>query len=385
MTCKERVLTTLQHKEPDRVPFDLDGTTVTGIHRIAYRNLLSHIGMDKKKGIEIYDPVTQQAEVDEDVLKKLEVDIRKVGPGGTTMGELEIKEEGKYKCFTDGFGIKWCMPKEGGLYYDMRGHPLSGSITLDDVKEYTLPDFPDIDLLKSIREQAEKLSEKTDFAFTLVGSGSGIFEYASWIRGYKDFYLDLLRNPPLAESLLDKITDYKIRLWEILLDQLGNLAIVAQEADDLGTQDSLLVSPDTYRKLIKPKHKRLFKFIKQHAPKPMYVFLHSDGAIFDLIPDLIEIGVDILNPVQVSAAKMDTRRLKREFGDELVFWGGGIDTQHVLPNGTPNEIRDEVKRRIDDLAPGGGFIFATVHNIQADVPPANIMAMWEALQEYGGY
>ncbi|MFQ5795559.1 MAG: uroporphyrinogen decarboxylase family protein [Candidatus Bipolaricaulia bacterium] len=294
MTAQDRVMTALQHKEPDRVPFDLDGTTVSGIHRIAYRNLLSHIGMDEESEISVYDIVTH-------------------------------------------------------------------------------------------RNQVEALSQKTGCALTLVGSGSGIFEYACWIRGFKEFYLDLARDPSLATSLLDKITDYKIRIWELLLDELGHLAQIAQEADDLAGQVDLLISPDMYRQLIKPRHKRVFEFIKKNAPKPMYVFLHSDGAIYDLIPDLIEAGVQILNPVQVSAARMDTRRLKKEFGDVLCFWGGGVDTQNVLPRGTPDEVRDEVRRHLDDLAPGGGYIFGAIHNIQPDVPPENIIAMWETLQEYGRY
>jgi len=139
-----------------------------------------------------------------------------------------------------------------------------------------------------------------------------------------------------------------------------------------------------YRKYIKPGHKKIFSFIKGKAPH-IHIHFHSCGSVYDFIPDLIDAGIDSLNPVQVSAAKMDTKRLKKEFGDVLTFWGGGVDTQRILPRGTPNEVKDEVKRRIDDLAPGGGFVFNTVHNIQADVPPENIMAMWEALQEYGIY
>jgi len=146
-----------------------------------------------------------------------------------------------------------------------------------------------------------------------------------------------------------------------------------------------LVSPDLYRKLIKPRHTKLFAFIKKHAATPVKVFYHSCGAVSPLLPDLIESGIDILNPVQVSAANMDTRELKRQFGKDITFYGGGVDTQHVLPRGTPAEVRDEVHRRIDDLAPGGGFIFNSVFNFQDAVPPENILAMWEALQEFGIY
>jgi uroporphyrinogen decarboxylase len=140
-----------------------------------------------------------------------------------------------------------------------------------------------------------------------------------------------------------------------------------------------------YRKLVKPHQKRVFAFIKKKLRDSGYLLMHSDGSIHALIPDLIEMGVDILNPVQVTAADMDSRRLKREFGDDLVFWGGGIDTQGTLSFGTPDEVRDEVKRRIDDLAPGGGFVFSAIHDIQPEVPPENFMAMWETLQEQGSY
>jgi uroporphyrinogen decarboxylase len=159
---------------------------------------------------------------------------------------------------------------------------------------------------------------------------------------------------------------------------------VVVEADDLGTQDRPLLNPDIYRSFIKPRHKEIIDVIKA-AKKDVSVFFHSCGAIREFIPDMIEIGVDALNPVQVSADGMDTKELKQEFGEEIAFWGGGVDTQNVLPNGSQREVRQEVKKRIDDLAPGGGFVFSAVHNIQADVPPENIVAMWETLQEYGSY
>ena len=176
-----------------------------------------------------------------------------------------------------------------------------------------------------------------------------------------------------------------MKYWEHALKLVGQNVMIVSEADDLASQNRLLIAPEIYRKLIKPRHARLFSFIKKQAAVPVKIFYHSCGAVSPLLPDLIESGIDILNPVQVSARDMNTRELKRQFGRDLTFYGGGIDTQRVLPRGTPGEVRDEVRRRIDDLAPGGGFIFAAVHNIQADVPPENILAMREALQEYGVY
>jgi uroporphyrinogen decarboxylase len=182
---------------------------------------------------------------------------------------------------------------------------------------------------------------------------------------------------------MDKLLEIEMGYWDLILSALGDYIDVVLTANDFAGQKGLLISPSTYRKYIKPRQKKLNSFIKKKKPY-VYIFFHSCGSIYDLIPDLIDTGIDIINPVQVSAVKMDTRKLKKEFGDVLSFWGG-IDTQKILPHGGSQEVKDEVKRRIDDLAPGGGFVFAPVHNIQPDVPPENIIAMWEALQEYGEY
>ena len=183
---------------------------------------------------------------------------------------------------------------------------------------------------------------------------------------------------------MDKVTALKIEYWERSLAQAGDHIDVVFEGDDVAGQDRLLISPKAYRDIVKPRHKETFQAIKKAAPH-VKIFFHSCGAIQPLIPDLIEIGVDILNPVQISASGMDPFELKKEFGSELVFWGGGVDTQNVFSTGTPQEVRDDVRRNIDALAPGGGFVFNTVHNTQADVPPENFMTMWETLQEYGAY
>jgi uroporphyrinogen decarboxylase len=183
--------------------------------------------------------------------------------------------------------------------------------------------------------------------------------------------------------MLDRMVEYKKAYWERALTEIGGLVDVLIEADDMAGQQALLFSPDTYRRLIKPRHQQLFSFIKQQAP--VKLFFHSCGAIRPLIGDLIEAGIDILNPVQISAAGMELRELKQEFGGDLVFWGGGVDTQGVLASGTPEDVKEDVKRNIEALAPGGGFVFAAVHDIQADVPPKNIMAMWEAWKTYGVY
>ena len=217
----------------------------------------------------------------------------------------------------------------------------------------------------------------------MTSISAGIFELGGWLRGYANFYADQAGDPETACKVMDKALEVKMRYWEKVLDIAGDLIDVVQEADDLGSQDRMLISPEMYRKYIKPRHKELFNFI--HSKTDAKIFVHSCGCFREVIPDLIEVGVNIINPVQFNVSGMDSESLKKEFGRDLVFWGGGVDTQRILPKGTVQEVKDCVKRQIETLAPGGGFVFNTVHNIQADVPPQNIVAMWETLQEYGKY
>jgi len=385
MSGRERILSALAHQEPDHVPFDLAGTVDSGIHKDAYQNLLSHLGMNKKR-IKICEFIQQVAAVDEEVARKLNIDTRGVFlSAAADLFYLDMQREEHYETFVDPFGVKWFKPIGTGLYYDMKGQPpLSGKITIKDIKNHPWPEPSSPALIEAMEREAQRLFKETDAAIVLAAGDAGILERAQWVRSFVGFLTDLISNPSLATSLLDLLTDMHIRYWDEALDAMGDLVQIVVEADDLGMQDRPLISPKLYRQLIKPRHKRIFSFIKSKAPN-VHIFFHTCGSVYDFIPDLIDAGVDILNPVQVSAAKMDTKKLKKEFGDVLTFWGGGVDTQRILPRGTPNEVKDEVKRRIDDLAPGGGFIFNAVHNIQADVPPENILAMWEALQEYGKY
>lgn len=381
---EQRIKQTLDHKEPDRIPFDFgSGGVTTGITIGAYRRLLSYLGI-KKEDIPIMGGIQWQlTKVDENLLERLKVDTRGLCPNPPSNWKLLVQEEGNYKYFTDEWGIKWRMPKQGGHYYDMYQSPLQGEISQKDIDRYPWPNFEDPTAIKGLKEMGEEFRQKGK---AIVGERicGGVFEFSALIRGFENFYLDLASNPSLACYLMDKILEIKMAYWEMFLKRLGEYCLVVAESDDLGVQNATTISLEMYRKYIKPRHKKLFSHMKKLAPH-CYIFLHSCGSVYDLIPDLIEVGVDILNPVQVSAAKMDTRKLKKEFGKDLTFWGGGVDTQDILPHGTPQQVKYGVKRRIDDLAPGGGFVFAAVHNIQSDVPPENIMAMWEALQEYGVY
>ncbi len=384
MNSRQRVQTTLQHKEPDRIPFDLGGTVLTSIHVNAYRNLRRYLGLPEVE-VRVMDVFQQIAEVDEDVRARLGCDCRNVAPRSSATFRIEINETDLpgYRFFHDEWGIGWRMPKDGGFYYDMFDHPLAHASSIEEIKQYPWPDPVDPARFVGLRERALYVAEEMGEPVILGGLSAGFVELAAWTRGFARFYPDLVTNVEWMTYLMDTIIDLKLAYWEVALSMVGDLADVVQEADDLAGQFSLLLSPETYRTIVKPRHKKIMDFIK--ARTNAKIFFHSCGAIREIIPDMIEVGIDILNPVQVSAVGMESAALKRDFGSEMTFWGGIVDTQGVFTTGSVQEVRDEVRRRIDDFGPGGGFVAATVHNIQANVPPQNIMAMWETLQEYGCY
>lgn len=382
MNSRERVLLAINHKEPDRVPFDMGGTVVTGIHVKAYRALRGYLGLPPVEP-KIVDIVQQIVQVDDDVMARLGVDVKNVSPRSSATFKVEIKDTVDYTYFYDEFKIGWRMPKDGGWYYDMFDHPLAGDITEEDVDRFPWPDPVDPARFIGLKEAADKVIDEEKRAVVVGNMSAGIMEMFAWVRGFQDHFYDWAANPELACKILDKVLEMKLRYWGRAFEILGDSIDVAQDADDFAGQNGMLISPKTYRELVKPRHKELFDFIHRHSKAK--IFFHSCGSIRAVIPDLIEIGCDIINPVQVSAAGMESAELKREYGKDITFWGGGVDTQRVLGVGTPDQVRQEVKRRINDLKPGGGFVFNTVHNIQGNVPPQNIMAMWEALQEYGVY
>lgn len=383
MNSRQRILTALDHKEPDRVPFDLAGTVTSGIHRIAYRNLLDYWGYKDRK-VEVIEIHQQLANVEEDILRKLKVDVRPLFGKLPSGWFPEFTEDEKYDMFVDQWGIGWRKPKEDGLYYDLHSFPFAKMETPKEVENYEFPDPNDPARFKGMGEEAEEIALEKQAAVALAGVSAGFLEMAYWLRGYEEFFLDLAGNHKMAEAILDKTVETKIKYWKKALEEFGENIDIVVEADDFASQFGLIISPDIYRKFIKPRQEKLFVEIKKACPK-VKIFLHSCGSVYDILPDLIEVGVEILNPVQVSATNMDSKKLKKEFGKDITFWGGGVDTQNILNKGNPAEVKEEVKRRIDDLAPGGGFVFAAVHNIQGDVPPENFVAMWEAWEEYGKY
>lgn len=383
MTSKERVLRSLNHEEPDRVPYDLTSTLVTSIHYKAYERLRGYLGLEKRE-TKLFDLVQGLARVDEDVLERLIVDTRGVLTGNPFGWELKMEETPGYEQFVDVWGITWRRPKPHGLYFDMVGHPLKGA-TLGDIKKYKWPDPKDGHRLKGLKEEASNLA-KSECLVVLgtVGMTAGLLQTFQWLLGFEDAFCSLAADARLTHYIIGKLAELDIEFWEWAIPYLGDDIKVVLYADDFGLQDRPMFSYEIFARYFKPRYSKIFSVIKNRKPG-LYIFFHTCGSSRFIIPDLIETGVDILNPVQYSAKDMDPTQLKKDFGKDLTFWGGGIDTQRILPRGTPQEVKDEVKKRIDDFAPGGGFVFCPVHNIQADVPPENIMAMWETLQEYGKY
>jgi uroporphyrinogen decarboxylase len=377
----KRVLQALNHQEPDRIPFDLGGTGLSTIHVAAYQDLRRHLDLPEIEPWIAFVP-EQLVVVDQDLAELLGTDVRPVLPGTASSFAYVYRDEGAYRAYTDEWGIGWRMPKVGGFYYDMYHHPLAGADLLDEFKSYPFPDPLDDGRFAPLRAQAEAAVAQGK-AVALAGPSAGIAEVYSWLRGYEEYYVDLALNQRTVAHMLDRLVEFKSAYWERALGEIGDLVDIVVEADDLGGQNAPLMSPQTYRKLIQPRHRRLFSFIKEQAL--VKVFYHTCGAVRKVIPDLIDAGIDILNPVQISAAGMDLDELKQEFGGDMVFWGGGVDTQSVLGTATPDQVKEHVRQNIEALAPGGGFVFAAVHDIQANVPPENIMAMWQAWQEYGVY
>lgn len=382
MSSRERVRTALDHREPDRIPLDLGGSRMTGIHVRAYAALRAALGLPEA-AIRVGDLTQQLAEVDTDVMDLLGCDVRLVGPRPAAGYRREIVEADGYRSFRDEWGVGRRMPIDGGMYYDSFGAPLSGEVDGATIDAFPWPDATDPGRYLGLAESARRIVDEEGRAVLVSSICGGLTEGLFKMRGFEDGYMDLAAEPERARQVMEKILEIKLAYWERALAELGDTVDVVGEADDLGGQDRPLFSPATYRTLVKPLQAELFSFIR--ARTTAKVFFHSCGAIRELIPDLIEIGVDILNPVQVSASGMDSASLKSEFGRDITFWGGGVDTQGVLGGGTPDEVRAEVRSRIEDLRKGGGFVFATVHNVQPNVPPENLVAMWETWREEAAY
>jgi len=380
-TSRERLLTAMAHQEPDRVPLDLGSTQVTGIHVIAYQRLRQVLGLPPVEP-QICDVIQGLALPDADVIERLGVDVRGLFPLNSHNWQVVEQEDGEYWSYHDEWGITHRKPRPDGLYYSMWKVPLDQpELTVRDIERHPWPRLDDPQRIAGLRGQAESY-HAAGYAVVLKDPFAGLFEMAQRIVGMENLLVMMGLNKALAAALFDKLVELKLSFWEMALPQLADVVDVISQADDYGTQVSQIISPRMFREQLKPRWKTIFDRLRILAPNARR-FFHSCGNVRPLLPDYVELGVEILNPVHVRAAGMEPAALKRDFGDALVFWGGGVDTQGVLPNGTAQEVKDDVRRNIEALAPGGGFVFNTVHNIQADVPAENLAAMYEALAEYG--
>jgi len=382
MNSRDRILTALNHKEADYIPFDLGGMAQSGIHRTAYINLRRFLKLPEKES-RLLNIITQVARQDKDFNERLKIDTQIVYGRWANNKEVTLRDKEDYHTYTDEWGIGRRMPKVGGYYYDMYAHPLDMNNVNEGLKTYIWPDPTDPKRFTGLEEEV-KCARKNEKLVVLMGLCPGIVEMYSWLRGFENFYIDLASKPKIVEYFLDKMVELKAAYWKYILSKFGQYIDVVNEADDMAGQNSMLFSPEIYRKLIKPYHRALFSTIKKAAPQVKVLF-HSCGAIRPIIPDLIEIGVDILNPIQIGAKGIDPIELKKDFGKDLSFWGGGVDAQNVLEKGKPQEIRNHVRRNIEALASGGGYVFSADHIIQPNVLPENIMIVWDTFQKYKKY
>ena len=382
MTSRDRVLTTLNHEEPDRVPIIIGVSNATGIKMEVFREYKDLLGIQAEDSY-LYDwPELGTAGPDEEAMLRLLSDVRGVldAHPAKVLERNQNREPGSP--FIESWGIGQVEIEPGVWFPGV--HPLREAKSIEDLEEYIgWPDPDERSRVAHVHAQAESLAWEGEYAIMATPWLLFPLERAFGLQGMDVFMLNLGMYPEFARALLLKITEYCKGLMAPFLEELGDNVDIIKIGDDLGTQTSLLISPKMYREILKPIHADYIAFIKERTSAK--VFFHTDGDVFPLIGDFIEIGVDILNPIQTSAGKMaDLHGLKKRFGSEIVFCGG-IDTHQILPHGRPEEVRMEVRRVIETLGPGGGYMVSSVHTIMNDVPPENIVAMVEAVEEFGNY
>ena len=373
MSHRERVVRALNHRQPDRVPLDLGATRSTSLVVQAYERLNRHLGAQKPA--RIFSKWLNIAHPSQAMLQRFDIDTRSVGQGAPDNWQDIVFPDGSYQ---DEWGVVRSRPA-GCLYYDLTKSPFAGETSAADLDRHPWPDPHDPGRCRGLKAEARRLRQETDYAIALNMPG-GVVTQAQFLRGFEDWFADLIADPTFYHALLERITDLWIEMARDELDAAGDCADFCFFGDDVAFQDGPMMSMELYRKMVKPYHARVFSYIKSRSSAK--ILYHTCGSVAHLIPDLIELGVDALNPVQVSAKGMDTKTLKREFGKDICFWGG-IDTQRVLPFGSPADVAAETKRRIEDLGPGGGYVLCAVHNLQADVSPENICAMYDTARQHG--
>jgi len=407
MTSRERVLAALAHRPPDRVPVDFSGHRSSGIMAIAYARLRDHLGLPPKP-IRVYDPVQQLALVEEEVLQRFGVDTIELGrafaleeewwaewvlPDGTPclmpVWALPERANGEWVIRSQKTGRVIARMPDGCLYFEQCHWPFAEQDDLDRLNDelsesmwtaVASPPGPIVagpDGLARLAEGARRLRAQTDRA--IIGLfGGNLLEMGQFFYRNDNFLMLLAGNPRRAHEFLDRVTELHLANLERFVGAVGPYLDIILFGDDLGMQNGPQISPRMYREFFFPRERLMWTRVKQLAPH-LRIMLHCCGGVRELLPGLIEAGLDAINPVQITCRGMDAAGLKRDFGDRLTFWGGGCDTRGVLDSGTPAEVREHVRRQMTIWRPGGGYVFQQVHNIMANVPPANIVAMFDAV------
>jgi uroporphyrinogen decarboxylase len=406
MTSRERVKNAVNHIEPDQVPVDFGGYRSSGIMALAYKKLRDHLGLPKKT-IKIYDIIQQLALIDEDVLERFGVDTLDMGqgfarsdsdwkewvmPDGTDVlipAYIDVEKRNGDWILKAPSGIDAGIQREGMIYFDQIYWPYSEGVPKGDfdIAEglshvmWSVPTPPDLGLLtpENITSGAKNLYESTD-KFIIFIFGGNLLEIACFLCGIEQFYILLGTEPETVHHLLDTLVEHHIKNIDTYLPLVAPYIDIMLFSDDLGMQQGPQISPAMYKEFFKPRHEKVWKYAKKLGDVPLK--LHSCGGIRPLLDDIIDAGMDAVNPVQTNCDGMEPAGLKKDFGDRVVLWGGGCDTAHILPKGSPGEVREHVIERCRILQPGGGFIFQQVHNIMANVPPENIVAMFDAVSEF---
>jgi uroporphyrinogen decarboxylase len=381
-TPRERLLTALDHREPDRVPIDLGGNQ-TGIHKFAYQKLIALLGLEEE--IIIMDAVQQLAKPSEAVLKRLHVDTRYVWAGAAKSfkgGVVKRRRGGRlWHDLADEFGVVWSMPDDHPFYMDISHSPLAG-LSLDEIKAYPFPKGDDPTRFEGLRDRVMAIRRDTPYP-VISGISGVVYEICWYMRGLENLFIDMMEQPQVLDAIIDRTLEFWLGWFRLFLDEVGDVVDVIMIGDDLTGQDGPLYPPRIYRSIVRPRQERLVQYIKSRTRAK--IWYHTCGSALEYIPDLLDNGIDILNPVQISARGMDPGWLKATYGGRLTFWGGGIDAQHVLPSASPDVVREHVRRSLAAFKPGGGYVFNNVHNIQADVPPDNVLALFDAAFEFGKY
>jgi len=365
MNSRERVIRTINHKEADRVPIDFGGTVVTSISVEAYENLLRYLKLDlpKQPIIDIEQGIVTPHEK---ILQKFNVDFRRIG--------INEKPQINGNWFKNAFGTEF-RKAEPHDYYDMVNFPLK-ELEPEQLKKYLWPHITDKTIFERFFFTAKDLYENSNYGLVGCMGPSNFFEMGQKLRGFDQFGIDLLLNKDIVKIIFDNLLEIQMEYYDLYLKSIGKYIDVIFYADDLGMQDRMQLSPELYRELVKPYHKKIFYYIKNRTDAK--IFLHCCGSIYPVISDLIEAGVDILNPVQVTAKDMDPARLKKEFGDKIIFWGA-IDEQYLLNKGSREEIEENVLKIVKTMGNEGGYVAAATHNLQDDTPSENILFIFDLI------